>query len=127
MTPRPAILLTLAYGAGLATGLLRFGAPVGALLVLAATAGVAAAVSGPLACLLVVAATVGRASAELAWVVDAGSCAARLPAGRVRLAVRLHEPVPLEGGRLEVTPIGAGCSGTGRRTLARAATRARPA
>jgi competence protein ComEC len=112
VTPRPAILLTLAYGAGLATGLLRFGAPVGALLVLAATAGVAAAVRRPLACLLVVAAALGRGSAELAWVVDAGSCAARLPAGRVRLAVLLHEPVPLEGGRLEVTPIGAGCAGS---------------
>ncbi len=111
MTPRPAILLTLAYGAGLATGLLHFGAPVGALLVLVAAAGIAAALGGVLPFLLLVAATVGRASGELAWVVDAGSCAARLPAGRVRLVVRLHEPVPLEGGRLEVTPIGAGCSG----------------
>jgi competence protein ComEC len=111
VTPRPAILLTFAYGAGLATGLLRLGAPVGVLLVLVATAAVAAAAGGPLLFLLVVAATVGRASGELAWVVDAGSCARRLPAGRVRLAVRLHEPVPLEGGRLEVTPIAAGCTG----------------
>ena len=111
MTPRPAILLTLAYGAGLATGLLRFGAPAGALLVLVATACVAAAVSGPLPVLLVVAVSLGRASSELAWVADGGSCAARLPAGRVRLTVRLHEPVPLEGGRLEVTPLGAGCTG----------------
>jgi competence protein ComEC len=111
VTPRPAILLTLAYGAGLATGLLRFGAPVGALLVLAATACGAAVVSRPIPFLLVMAATVGRASAELAWVVDAGRCAARLPAGRVRLTVRLHEPVPLEGGRLEVTPVGVGCTG----------------
>ena len=36
MRPRPALLFTLAYGAGLATGLLRFGNPIGVLLLLLA-------------------------------------------------------------------------------------------
>ena len=54
---------------------------------------------GPL--LLGIAVILGRASAELAWVTDAGTCAARFPAGRMTLRVHLQEPAPLEGGRLE--------------------------
>ena len=112
MTPRPALLLTLAYGAGLATGLLRFGDPVPALLVLASTVAWAAVIRRPLQVLLAVATTLGRGSGELAWVAEAGTCAARLPAGRISLAVRLREPAPPEGGRLEVAPVTAACRGT---------------
>jgi competence protein ComEC len=112
VTPRPALLLTLAYGAGLATGLLRFGDPVPALLVLASTVAWAAVIRRPLQVLLAVATTLGRGSGELAWVAEAGTCAARLPAGRISLAVRLREPAPPEGGRLEVAPVTAACRGT---------------
>ena len=111
MTPRPAILLTLAYGAGLATGLLHFGDPAPAFLVLGSVTVWAAACRRPLTLLLAVATVLGRGSAELAWVVDAGTCAARLPPGRVTLTVRLHEPATPEGGRLEVAPVNSGCHG----------------
>jgi hypothetical protein len=42
---------------------------------------------------------------------DGARCAARLPAGRSRLTVRLVEPVGAEGGRVQVEPLGGGCSG----------------
>jgi competence protein ComEC len=112
VTPRPAILLTLAYGAGLTTGLLRFGGPAGAALVLVSIVAWAAVRRWPVPLLLAAAALLGRGSGELAWVAEAGTCAARLPAGSLRLAVRLREPAPLEGGRLDVTLVRAGCRGT---------------
>jgi competence protein ComEC len=104
---RPALLFTLCYGAGLATGLLRFGGPVGTLAVL----GVVAATRQPAAVLFGAAATLGRLSGELARVAEAGRCTSRLPAGRVRLTVRVLEPVDAEGGRVQVAPVGAGCEG----------------
>jgi competence protein ComEC len=107
MRSRPALLFTLCYGAGLATGLLRFGGPAGALAVL----GAAAASRQPAAVLLSAAATLGRLSGGLAWEAEAGRCASRLPAGRVRLTVRLLEPAASEGGRTQVAPVGAGCAG----------------
>jgi len=107
--PRPALLFTLAYGAGLATGLLRFGSPIGAGLLLIAVA--VALRQCPLAVLLAGAAGLGRASGELAWVVEQGQCAARLPAGSLRLTVRLVEPIGPTGGRAEVEPLGASCRG----------------
>ena len=107
MRSRPALLFTLCYGAGLATGLLRFGGPVGALVPL----GVAVAMRQPTVVLLGAAATVGRLSGSLAWAAEAGRCAYRLPAGRVRLTVRLLEPAALEGGRVQVAPVAAGCAG----------------
>jgi competence protein ComEC len=105
--PRPALLFVLSYGAGLATGLLRFGSPLGAAMLLAA----AILAGRPLFPLLAAAAAFGRASGELAWVADGARCAARLPAGRSRLTVRLVEPVGAEGGRVQVEPLGGGCSG----------------
>lgn len=111
MTPRPAILLTLAYGAGLSTGLLHFGAPLRTTVVLGTILAWAAITRRPLHLLLAIAVILGRASAELAWVTDAGTCAARFPAGRMTLTVHLQEPAPLEGGRLEAAPVAAGCSG----------------
>jgi competence protein ComEC len=107
VTPRPALLFTFAYGAGLATGLLRFGSPLGVLSLL-----IAAALSRrPLAFLLAAAAMLGRGSAALAWVAEHSQCAARLPPGSLRLTVRLVEPVGSAGGRAEVEPLGARCRG----------------
>ena len=106
MRARPALLFTLCYGAGLATGLLRFGSPVGALVVL----GAAGAVWRP-AATLVAAASLGRLSGELAWAGEADRCTTRLPAGPVRLTVRLLEPAGPDGGRAQVAPVGAGCAG----------------
>ena len=107
MRSRPALWFTLCYGAGLATGLLRFGSPAGAFVIL----GAAAAARHPAAVLLAAGAALGRSSGELARLVEAGRCASRLPTGRVRLTVRLLEPVEREGGRTQVEPVGAGCSG----------------
>ena len=107
MTPRPALLFTLCYGAGLATGLLRFGTPLGAVPIL----GVALAGGRSLPILLAAGATIGRASGELARVTEAARCPARLRAGRLRLTVRLAEPVAIGGGRVQVEPVGAGCTG----------------
>ena len=67
MKPRPAILLTLAYGAGLATGLLRFGDPLGAAAVL--SRGCHLAGQG-LATMFVTGAMLGRVSGELAWLAE---------------------------------------------------------
>ncbi|MGH7511483.1 MAG: DNA internalization-related competence protein ComEC/Rec2 [Gemmatimonadales bacterium] len=107
MKPRPALLFVLSYGAGLATGLLRFGSPLGAAMLLAA----GVVVRQPIFLLLATATALGRAAGELAWVTDGARCAARLPAGRSRLTVRLVEPVGAEGGRVQVEPLGGGCSG----------------
>ena len=109
MKPRPALMFTFAYGAGLATGLLRFGSPAGAVLLLMAVA--LAGRQQPLAVLLAGAAALGRGSGELAWVAERSQCAARLPAGNLRLTVRLVEPVGRLGGRAQVEPLGASCRG----------------
>ena len=108
MRPRPAILFTTAYGAGLATGLLHFGAP---LVVVLVTAVAAVLVRRPWATLLISAALLGRLSGELAWLREAQACAARLPAARLRLFVRLVEPADSTGGLVAVQPVHAGCGG----------------
>jgi competence protein ComEC len=108
MRPRPPLLFTLCYGAGLATGLWHFGGPTSAIPLL----GAAALTRQPMTILLALAAGLGRASGELAWIADGGRCAARLPPRRVRLAVRLAEPVSRAGGRVEVEPVEAGCTGS---------------
>src|SRR5947207_9141556 len=87
--PRPALLFVLSYGAGLATGLLRFGSPLSAVMLLAA----GFVVRQPIFLLLVTATALGRAAGELAWVTDGARCAALLPPGRSRLTVRLVDPV----------------------------------
>ncbi len=107
MRPRPAILLTLAYGAGLATGLLRFGTPLGAAVVLAG----GPMTGRPVAAVLAIGAMLGRTSAEVAWLVERSSCAARLPGASLRVRIRLLEPAGGNGGRVLVQPLGAGCSG----------------
>jgi len=101
------MLLTLAYGAGLAAGLLRFGAPLGTAMILAGPA----MSGGPVAALLSTGVMLGRVSAELAWLIERSRCTGRLPAHQLRLRLRLVEPVGAEGGRVFVQPIAAGCSG----------------
>ncbi len=106
MRLRPAILFTVAFGAGLATGLLHFGAPLGvAVLTLTALFSRRA----PLLPLLAGAALLGRLSGEVAWLAEASACAARLPAGLLQLSVRLLEPADSAGGRLFLQPVRAGC------------------
>jgi competence protein ComEC len=100
-------MLTLAYGAGLATGLLRIGTPLGMAGLLAWTPR-----AGTLPGLVAAGAMLGRVGGEVAWLAERRSCAARLPEARVRLRVRLREPVAPEGGRVAVEPIGAGCRGS---------------
>ena len=107
MRLQPSILFTTAYGAGLATGLLHFGAPAGVgLACLSAFLG-----RGALATLLPAALLLGRLSGELAWMREGGSCAVRLPAAEIRLSLRLLEPADSAGGRIEVQPLGVGCVG----------------
>jgi competence protein ComEC len=105
---RPAILFTTAYGAGLATGLLHFGGPLG---VVAVTLAAALLARKPLVTLLTAAALLGRLSGELAWLREADQCAARLPAGRLIISARLLEPADSVGGLLSVQPVRAGCTG----------------
>lgn len=94
------------YGAGLATGLLHFGAPLGISVVAFAVLFVKRT---PLVTLLGAAALLGRLSGEVAWLAQAGHCEARIPAGPLQLSVRLLEPADSVGGRLNVQPVGAGC------------------
>ena len=115
MTGRPPILFIAAFGAGLATGLARFSAPVDVALILGA-AGVAAltaiGLGGPgIGRLCFGAALLGALHGRVALVRDGASCAARLPEGRIRLELRLREPVDRLGGRVLGLPLGAGCSG----------------
>jgi competence protein ComEC len=104
---RPALLVTAGYEAGLATGLLHFGSPLSAVAVLLA----ALTARRPPVLLVAAALTLGRAGGELARLADHDSCAARLPAGRVQLVVRLVEPVGAEGGAVQIGPLAAGCRG----------------
>ena len=104
---RPALLFTACYGAGLATGLLRFGSPWCAGLVLVA----AALARRPVLLLMAAAATLGAANGALATAADRDRCAARLPPGRQLVTVRLAEPAWPEGGQVQVVPLGARCHG----------------
>ena len=106
MRLRPAILFTTAYGAGLATGLLHFGGPMGGAAVVIAAALFA---HRQLITLLAAAALLGRLSGEIARLSEAEHCAARLPVGPLALSVRLLEPADATGGRLSVQPLG-GCN-----------------
>jgi competence protein ComEC len=106
MKVRAPILFTLAFGAGLATGLLHFQAIIGA--------GLAMLLAGwvsrrPLVTLVASAVLLGHISATLAWLGEAGRCATRLPGGALSLSVTLIEPVDSSGGRIPVHPLN-GCS-----------------
>lgn len=109
MRPPPVVLLVLALGAGLATGLSRFPDPRLSIPVLAVTALLAR--RRPLGGLLSGAALVGQLLALVSWRSEPERCAARLPRGEVRLVVIPIDPPPVEQGRVEAEPVGADCSG----------------
>ena len=88
MKPRPSILLTACYGAGLATGLLHFGGPLG----VSAVSTALALTRHPTALVGVGAVLVGRVHAELALSADPQRCGAGWVAGTLRLRVRVLEP-----------------------------------
>jgi competence protein ComEC len=106
---RPPILLTVFYGAGLLTGLARFLDLYG---VMALVGAIALIGRRPLATTIALALLLGEMSGQLAWLRERGACAARLPAGQLRISVRLLEPADSNGGRVEVQPLGAGCHGS---------------
>jgi competence protein ComEC len=109
VSARPPILFTAAFGAGLATGLLHFVAPLGAAAVLTVMALVwrRQALLG----LCLGAAALGALHALLALRTEDRTCRARLPPAELRLRVALEEPADSAGGPLLVRPQGAGCTG----------------
>ena len=109
MKPPPVVLLVLALGAGLATGLARFWDPrlvIPALLVAAFMARRRSTLG-----LLAGAALVGRCLAVIAWRGESLRCAAVLPRGDLRLTVVPIDPPPVEQGRVEAEVMGRGCVG----------------
>lgn len=108
MTGRPAVLLPVMFGAGLATGLLRFSAPYEALLLVLA---LALLIWRP-ARFLVAVAGLGYLAAILAWQREADLCTARLPPGPVRLLLRAAEPVGAEGEQIATVPYTRACGGS---------------
>jgi competence protein ComEC len=115
VTARPPLLFVAAFGAGLATGLARFSAPVDVALILG-VAGLAAIVAAllagaDLASLCMGAALLGALHGAVARVGDGAACAALLPEAPLRLTVRLCEPVDDTGGRVQVAPLGTSCNG----------------
>lgn len=107
MRPPPlVVLLALAYGAGLATGLSHFQAPACVAVVLLATV-----LRDHRVTWLAMAGLLGVLAALTArWRADA-TCAARLPASRLALELRLLEPVGPDGGLARAAPRGAHCVG----------------
>jgi competence protein ComEC len=105
--PRPVILLTFAYGAGLATGLARIVDPWTLIPLLIVGVLGRKTLSG-FVCL---AALLGGAAGALAKWEDGFGCAARLPSVAVSLTVVLEEPVSESGGVGLASPVGAGCHG----------------
>ncbi|MFN8651149.1 MAG: DNA internalization-related competence protein ComEC/Rec2 [Gemmatimonadales bacterium] len=108
MTPRPAPILLLTFGAGLATGLARFQEPlgVGAVLLLAAWFGRRGGLGfGSAAALL------GLVLGAVVRQAEDGSCAARFPAGTVRVEARLLEPVLPDARLARAAVRGRGCEG----------------
>ncbi|MGB7211546.1 MAG: DNA internalization-related competence protein ComEC/Rec2 [Gemmatimonadales bacterium] len=91
MRAAPAVVLALGYGAGLATGLLRSGDPLSALLLLGALAALTRT-TRPMVGLALLAAGAGRVAAWGAWQVEPGRCAAGLKAGEVRLTGVPRDP-----------------------------------
>ena len=88
------------YWAGLATGLLHFGGPLG---VTALSLGLA--LSGrPLSFLVGGGLLAGRLSGELAVLLEREQCTARLPAAELRLWARVLEPADAAGGRITLAP-----------------------
>jgi competence protein ComEC len=88
------------YWAGLVTGLLHFGGPLG---VTAASLGLA--LSGHRLGLLAGGGVLaGRLSGELAVALERDQCATRLPDSQLRLGVTVLEPADAAGGRITLAP-----------------------
>lgn len=104
-----AVLLLLTFGAGLATGLLRFLAPAPVFLGLAV--GAVLLRRGP-AGPFVIAALLGRLLGLLASIEAHTSCAARLPGGPATLELRVQEPVEPGAGPVRVRLVRTSCRGS---------------
>ncbi len=110
MKPRIAVVLVIAYGAGLATGLSHFLDPLSAVLIL--VLGLAGLRAWPVLRLACAAALLGLAAGMIARADDQASCASRWPPRRLRVTVRALDPAFGAGigrGRPE-----AGCRGAVR-------------
>ncbi len=97
----------MGYGAGLATGLARFGDP---FLVLPLLLLPVLRRPGSLLALACLGAAVGRVGGEAVRIAETGTCRARLPAGAMELVVRARDPVA-EGGRGDVGLVSVRCHG----------------
>ena len=107
MRLRVPILFTVAYGAGLATGLLHFEATIGGALVMLLAGWFS---RRPLITLFASAVLLGNISGRIAWLAEATGCVTRLPPGGLSMSVTMIEPVDSVGGRTSVHPL-IGCSG----------------
>jgi competence protein ComEC len=107
MRLRAPILFTVAYGAGLATGLLHFDATIGGALVVVLAGWWS---RRQLVTLLACAVILGNISGRIAWSAEATRCATKLPPGGLKMSVTTLEPVDTLGGRTLVHPL-IGCGG----------------
>ena len=98
-------VFVLAFEAGLVTGLSHFWAPVCVLLI---------AVMIPASCSVLrfagFALLLGVGAGRIGQQANVASCAARLPAGELKLTVRLHDPGTARG-LISAAPVNAGCRG----------------
>jgi competence protein ComEC len=108
--PPPIVLLLLAYGAGLATGLARF--PDTRLAIPVLLAVVVITRRQELLSLLAAGALVGQLGALVAWRGEVGRCSGVLQRGAQSLVVVPIDPPPVARGRVEGEVVGAGCRGT---------------
>ncbi|HET8624128.1 MAG TPA: DNA internalization-related competence protein ComEC/Rec2 [Gemmatimonadales bacterium] len=107
------MIFTAAFGAGLATGLLRFPATLATGIALLATV-LTLSHRGAWGALILSASTLGLVHAALAIRREAKGCAARLPTAEFRLTLVLEEPADAAGGVVQVRPVGSGCLGSVR-------------
>ena len=108
MRLRPPIMIVLAYGAGLATGLSHFGVPACGFLLPAIMFWRAR----PRLALAAAIMLLGTASGGIEAAAEREACSARLPAGRLQLTLTLAEPADSAGGLVQATPRGASCRGS---------------
>ena len=103
------LVLLLAFGAGLATGLARFPDP--RALIPALVIAAALARHRPVLGLISTTALVGQLSALVAWQGESSQCAFALHQGPLSLTVVPVDPPPVSNGRVEAEVLGAGCTG----------------
>ena len=104
MRPPPVLLLLLAFGAGLATGLARFPDP--RVLIPALVVAAALARQREVWGLLLGAALLGQLSAFIAWQGESTRCTSVLTQGPFSLTVVPIDPPPVANGRVEAEVIG---------------------